>query len=115
MSTTRTRPGNAVGARFTNPHRLMVDRMALLNYDDGREIRDQIVDFDTQQEAQALGLVFTQAGHLGSVEARFYSIRSFPEQFALWQMSAVTGDLMQSALQYACPFLITMGVEILDP
>ena len=30
-------------------------------------------------------------------------------------MSAVTGDLMQSALQYACPFLITMGVEILDP
>jgi conjugal transfer ATP-binding protein TraC len=102
-------------ARFTNPHRLMVDRTALLNYDDGREIRDQIVDFDTQQEAKALGLVFTQAGHAGSVEARFYSIRSFPEQFALWQMSAVTGDLMQSALQYACPFLITMGVEILDP
>jgi hypothetical protein len=30
-------------------------------------------------------------------------------------MSAVTGDLMQSALQYACPFLITMGVEILIP
>ena len=102
-------------ALFTNPHRLMVDRTPALHYDDGRELRDQIVDFDTQQEAQALGLIFTKPGHLGSVEARFYSIRSFPEQFALWQMSAVTGDLMQSALQYACPFLITMGVEILDP
>ena len=102
-------------ALFANPHRLMVDRTPALHYDDGRELRDQIVDFDTQQEAQALGLMFTKPGHLGSVEARFYSIRSFPEQFALWQMSAVTGDLMQSALQYACPFLITMGVEILDP
>ena len=102
-------------ALFTNPHRLMVDRSPALRYDDGRELRDQIVDFDTQQEAQALGLRFTKPNLPGAVEARFYSIRSFPEQFALWQMSALTGDLMQSALQYACPFLITMGVEILDP
>jgi len=102
-------------ALFTNPHRMMVDRTSALHYDDGRELRDQIVDFDTQQEAQALGLLFTQSGHRGAVEARFYSIRSFPEQFALWQMSALNGDLMQTALQYACPFLITMGVEILDP
>ncbi|MGE5813396.1 MAG: type IV secretion system protein TraC, partial [Acidobacteriota bacterium] len=102
-------------ALLTNPHRLMLDRSAALHYDDGRELRDQIVDFDTQQEAQALGLRFTKPNLPGAVEARFYSIRSFPEQFALWQMSALTGDLMQSALQYACPFLITLGVEILDP
>jgi conjugal transfer ATP-binding protein TraC len=102
-------------ALLTNPHRLMADRSAVLHYDDGRELRDQIVDFDTQQEAQALGLRFTKPNLPGAVDARFYSIRSFPEQFALWQMSALTGDLMQSALQYACPFLITMGVEILDP
>ena len=30
-------------------------------------------------------------------------------------MGALIGDLMQPALQYACPFLLTMGVQILDP
>ena len=86
-----------------------------LHYDDGREIRDQIIDFDTLQEARPLGLVFTKPGRDEAVEARFYSIKSFPEQFALWQMNGLIGDLMQPALQYSCPFLITMGVQILDP
>src|SRR5438552_17112727 len=30
-------------------------------------------------------------------------------------MNGLIGDLMQPALQYSCPFLITMGVQILDP
>ena len=33
------------------------------------------------------------------LEARFYSIKSFPERFALWQMGSLIGDLMQPALQ----------------
>jgi conjugal transfer ATP-binding protein TraC len=86
-----------------------------LHYDDGREIRDQIIDFDTLQEARPLGLVFTKPGRDEAMETRFYSIKSFPEHFALWQMNGLIGDLMQPALQYSCPFLITMGVQILDP
>ena len=54
--------------------------MTPLHYDDGREIRDQIIDFDTLQEARPLGLVFTKPGRDEAVEARFYSIKSFPEQ-----------------------------------
>jgi conjugal transfer ATP-binding protein TraC len=49
------------------------------------------------------------------LEARFYSIKSFPERFALWQMGSLIGDLMQPALQYSAPFLLTMGVHVLDP
>jgi hypothetical protein len=50
------------------------------------------------------------------LEARFYSIKSsFPERFALWQMGSLIGDLMQPALQYSAPFLITLGVHVLDP
>jgi conjugal transfer ATP-binding protein TraC len=49
------------------------------------------------------------------LEARFYSIKSFPERFALWQMGSLIGDLMQPALQYSAPFLLTLGVHVLDP
>ena len=102
-------------ALFCNPHRIEAPRLTPLHYDDGREIRDQIVDFDTIQEAKPLGLAFTKPGRDEAVEARFYSIKSFPERFALWQMNGLIGDLMQPALQYTCPFLLTMGVQILDP
>src|SRR6266536_4647237 len=70
-------------ALFCNPHRIEAPRLTPLLYDDGREIRDQIIDFDTLQEARPLGLVFTKPGRDEAVETRFYSIKSFPEHFAL--------------------------------
>jgi len=50
-----------------------------------------------------------------ALEARFSSIKSFPERFALWQMGSLIGDLMQPALQYSTPFLLTLGVHLPDP
>lgn len=121
---------------FTNPDRLSCTDLPRLNYDDGREIRDQIVDFDTVQDLYPAGIRFWKAGaasqrlalsssssspstspDLGAceMEARFFSIKSFPQRFALWQMGALIGDLMQPALQYSSPFLLTMGVHMLDP
>ena len=67
------------------------------------------------QEARPLGLVFTKPGRDEAVEARFYSIKTFPERFALWQMGRTHRRSQGSALQYPCPFLLTLGVEILDP
>ena len=100
---------------FTNPDRISRTDSPDLHYDDGREIRDQIVDFDTIQDAHANGIRLWKAGDHATLEARFYSIKSFPERFALWQMGSLIGDLMQPALQYSVPFLLTMGVYILDP
>ena len=102
-------------ALFTNGDRLFQVDAPDLHYDDGREIRDQIVDFDTIQEAHPQGLIFRKEGHPEVLEARFYSVKSFPEYFALWQMGSLIGDLMQPALQYTTPFLLTLGVQILDP
>lgn len=99
---------------FANPNRVFNSDAPNLHYDDGREIRDQIVDFDTIQDANAQGLLLTKEGSAEVLEARFYSIKSFPERFALWQMGSLIGDLMQPALQYSAPFLITMGVHVLD-
>lgn len=102
-------------AIFTNPDRLSSTDAPDLNYDDGRELRDQIVDFDTIQDPHPSGLKFWKESSPDVLEARFYSIKSFPEHFALWQMGSLIGDLMQPALQYSAPFLLTLGVHILDP
>ncbi len=110
-------------AQFTNPDRiahsdaedLNFDDDRWLHYDDGREIRDQIVDFDTIQDLHPSGLTLWKESSRDALEARFYSIKSFPEHFSLWQMGSLIGDLMQPALQYTAPFLITLGVQVLDP
>lgn len=99
---------------FVNADRMSKADAQHLHYDDGREIRDQVVDFDTIQDPHPLGLVLSKAGMEGELEVRFLSIKSFPERFKLWQMGGLIGDLMQPALQYSCPFLLTMGVHILD-
>ncbi|WP_230976264.1 type IV secretion system protein TraC [Pseudothauera nasutitermitis] len=102
-------------AIFTNPDRLSGTDAPDLRYDDGRELRDQIVDFDTIQDPHPAGLTLWKEASPDVLEARFYSIKSFPEHFALWQMGSLIGDLMQPALQYSAPFLLTLGVHILDP
>jgi conjugal transfer ATP-binding protein TraC len=102
-------------ALFTNPDRISQTDAPNLHYDDGREIRDQIIDFDTIQDPHPGGITLWKEGAADCLEARFYSIKSFPERFALWQMGSLIGDLMQPALQYTAPFLLTTGVHVLDP
>ena len=102
-------------ALFTNPDRISQTDAPDLHYDDGRELRDQIVDFDTIQDPHPGGLTLWKEASPDVLEARFYSIKSFPERFALWQMGSLIGDLMQPALQYSAPFLLTLGVHVLDP
>jgi len=100
---------------FVNPDRLTSTNIPDLHYDDGREIRDQIVDHDTIQDAKPNKLFLSKEEGGPEMEVRFFSIKSFPERFGLWQMGALIGDLMQPALQYNAPFLLTMGVQVLDP
>jgi conjugal transfer ATP-binding protein TraC len=100
---------------FVNPDRIDAATAPDLHYDDGRELRDQIVDHDTIQDARSNGLHLWKEGAGDGLDVRFFSIKSFPERFGLWQMGALVGDLMQPALQYSSPFLLTMGVYILEP
>jgi conjugal transfer ATP-binding protein TraC len=101
-------------AQFTNPDRMARTDLPALHYDPGREIRDQIVDFDTIQDQHPEGLQLSKLAGGEVLEARFLSIKSFPERFPLWQMGSLIGDLMQPPLQYSAPFLLTMGVHVLD-
>lgn len=104
---------------FVNPDRLTSTQSLDLHYDDGRELRDQIVDRDTVQDLSPHCIRLSKEGGVeGAVhemELRFFSIKSFPKRFGLWQMGSLIGDLMQPALQYNTPFLLTMGAHVLDP
>ncbi|MBK6742667.1 MAG: TraC family protein [Hydrogenophilales bacterium] len=102
-------------ADFCNPHRLHSE-LPLLNYDGGRLLNAQMVDFDTLQQEHSRGIRFSNARHEDkAVEMRAYAVKGYPERFSLGRMGAMIGDLSQAALQYPCPFLITMGVHFPDP
>ncbi|MCG2583887.1 type IV secretion system protein TraC [Massilia sp. TS11] len=101
-------------AQFVNPDR-MFGAAAPLHYDEGREICDQIVDFDTIQDPHPTHLHIWKQEQGDGMQARFLSVKSYPRQFHLWQAGGLVGDLMQPALQYQAPFMITMGVHVLDP
>ena len=97
-----------------DPHRQAGDCIPL-TYDEGRELRDQVIDRSTRMRIRRTGIdLFNPAADLAS-ELRLLSARSFPPRFALWNMGSLIGDLYQATLQYPCPFLLTLGVHVLDP
>jgi len=101
-------------ATLTNPDRIFQRRAEQQSHDEGREIRDQIVDFDTVQDPLPDRLRFSKPGGGETMDACFFSVKSYPKSFPLWRMGSLIGDLMQPALQFDCPFLITLGVHVLD-
>jgi conjugal transfer ATP-binding protein TraC len=95
-----------------DPHRQTGDGLPL-TYDPGRELRDQVLDPATMLTIRPGGI--TLANLLTEPqEMRLLSVRSFPPRFALWNMGSLIGDLYQATLQYPCPFMITLGVHVLD-
>lgn len=82
-------------------------------YDDGRLIKQQIVNADTVCRVGPEGLMFSDPRGQRA-ELRCYSVKNYPEVMTLWEMGDLTGDQLQNSLQYPCPFLIVMGVSILD-
>jgi len=101
-------------ATLTNPDRIFHRCAEDQYHDEGREIRDQIVDFDTIQDPMPDRLRFSKPTGADTMDACFFSVKSYPKSFPLWRMGSLIGDLMQPALQFDCPFLITLGVHILD-
>lgn len=82
-------------------------------YDDGRLIKEQVVKNDTVCRVTEKGLKFTDSDN-HHAEIRCYSVKNYPEISTLWEMNSLIGDQLQQSLQYPCPFLMVMGVHILD-
>ncbi len=99
---------------LVDPHRQGGEGLPL-TYDPGRELRDQVVDRSTRLFIRQTGIELSNPAEAESRELRLLSVRSFPPRFALWNMGSLIGDLYQATLQYPCPFMITLGVHVLDP
>ena len=99
---------------LVDPHRQGGEGLPL-TYDPGRELRDQVIDRSTRLYIRPTGIELSNPAVAESSELRLLSVRSFPPRFALWNMGTLIGDLYQATLQYPCPFMITLGVHVLDP
>ena len=66
-----------------DPHRQTGDAIPL-TYDDGRELRDQVIDRATRLRIDRQGIGLANPAADLQTELRLMSVRSFPPRFALW-------------------------------
>ena len=98
---------------LVDPHRADGDSFPL-HYDEGRELRAQVIDRGTSMRIGKSEIELSDASGSSITNLRLLSVRSFPPRFALWNMGGLIGDLYQGTLQIPCPFLLSLGVHVLD-
>jgi conjugal transfer ATP-binding protein TraC len=82
-------------------------------YDPGRPLRAQMVSHETDFEETEDDLRIRCRG-LEPMHVRALSVRSYPRSTSLHQMRDLLGSATNASLAYPCPFLITLGVKILE-
>lgn len=98
-------------ALVLNPHRTLGGEHPWLNYDDGKEIRYQIVSPDTRAVEDETAIIYSGAGHK-PIGVRAMSVNNYPQVFGLNNMGQLLGSSTSTAIAYPCPFLITMGCSV---
>lgn len=98
-------------ALILNPQRTLAGDYPWLNYDDGKEIRYQIVSPDTRAVEGENEITYTGGGD-ATVAIRAMSVRSYPRVFGLNNVGQLLGSTTSTAIAYPCPFLITMGATM---
>lgn len=93
-----------------NPHRDYTDIMP--EYDSGKLLKQQMVYPDTVIRPEPKGIKIGNADQ--TLEMRFMSVNNYPRDMAIWDMGNIIGDPIQNALQYPCPFILSMSVHILE-
>lgn len=96
--------------RVFNPEKR--DELAL-SYDPDRLLREQLSNREIASCVSDEGIRFSKSGGPETL-MQLYSVRNYPKQSRLANMSSITGDPYQAALSMPCPFIITMGAIIQD-
>jgi conjugal transfer ATP-binding protein TraC len=92
---------------------------AVTRYDDMKELRKQVFSPDRLYVEQAFRILNYKPHDIyeerGSAAVHMLSLKEYPDKKGLWEMSEIVGHMLNSAIQYKSPTLITMGVQIQDP
>lgn len=83
-------------------------RRTPLDWDEGRLLRDQIVDRGSHLLVGHNGLVLNRHA------VRCLSVRGYPKEWPLWGMGDLIGDMFSTSMQIPCPYLFTAGFTIPD-
>lgn len=100
-------------ATILNIQKVMGGERFPLEYDPRKEIRYQIVSPDTKIVETESEIEFSD-GECAPVVMRAMSVRQYPKALTLAQMGNLLGSTTNTTLSYPCPFLLTLGVEILE-
>ena len=92
-----------------NPAKLGEFRTQPRHYDDQQPLKEQVLARDTQVLMDKDGLV------IGDKAIRCLSVKDYPKEWALAQMTDLIGDFYQETLQIPCPFAATLAIQIPDP
>lgn len=84
-----------------------------VSYDDGQALRYQMIGRDTVASVGRLGTTL-RSPEGDAVCIRAHSVQGYPKEFALHQVASMLGDANKGSMGYPCPFLITMGAQILN-
>lgn len=102
-------------AGLLNPERLAAESDALpLHYDPAEDLRGQMVALDTVTQVGKEALRLQKVDGSYPTDVRFLSVSNYPREFSLWRAGGLAGDLFQVALQYPCPYMITLGIHVPD-
>lgn len=88
-------------------------RIDKVEYDETKTLRQQLSNPEIASAVADSFIKFRKAG--GEETAlQCFSVRQYPRYYRLAHMSSLIGDYFQMALSIPCPFLITMGAQIID-
>lgn len=82
------------------------------SYNPKELLRHQVFSRDTVMRIRPKHLVFGTDEE--TVCVRALSAREYPKETYLWQVADLLGDQLNANNQYACPYVITMGVMVQD-
>ncbi|WMP17318.1 type IV secretion system protein TraC [Thiothrix lacustris] len=91
-----------------NPAKLGEFKAKPLHYDDSQPLREQIMSRETILQMDKDGMV------IGDKAIRCLSVKDYPKEATLAQMTDMIGDFYQETLQIPCPFVSTLCIQIPD-
>lgn len=98
---------------FLTMNRVLEHDVPEVQYDEGRDIRDQMIPHDMEITEWKSDIEFRDHRH-EPIYMRAMSPRNYPKSFRLSQVKNLLGSDINTALAYPCPFAITMYARVLD-